>query len=108
VRQSVGFSHVLKPYSDTNKLYQAAELPKPRAKSPLALVSPKRAYFFGRLSYTLWPMCRFPPPWTVEALDGAFKIVDSNGQARLDALMVFQEGTKKSPQRMALSWVDSS
>jgi hypothetical protein len=24
---------------------------------------------------------RFPPPWTVEALDGGFKIVDSNGQA---------------------------
>ena len=27
------------------------------------------------------PMCRFPSPWTVEALDGGFKIVDSNGQA---------------------------
>ena len=26
-------------------------------------------------------MRRFPPPWTVEALDGGFKIVDSNGQA---------------------------
>jgi hypothetical protein len=25
-------------------------------------------------------MRRFPPPWTVEALDG-FKIVDANGQA---------------------------
>jgi hypothetical protein len=25
-------------------------------------------------------MRRFPPPWTVEALDGGFKIVDSNGQ----------------------------
>jgi hypothetical protein len=24
---------------------------------------------------------RFPPPWTVKALDGGFKIVDSNGQA---------------------------
>ena len=24
---------------------------------------------------------RFPPPWTVEALDGGFKIVDLNGQA---------------------------
>jgi hypothetical protein len=82
VRQSVGFSHVIKPYSDTNKLYQAAELPKPRAKSPLALVSPKGAYFFGRLSYT-GPMCRFPPPWTVEALDGAFKIVDSNDKQGL-------------------------
>ena len=23
----------------------------------------------------------FPPPWTVEALDGGFKIMDSNGQA---------------------------
>ena len=23
---------------------------------------------------------RFPPPWTVDALDGGFKIVDSNGQ----------------------------
>ena len=22
-----------------------------------------------------------PPPWTVEALDGGFKIVDSNGQS---------------------------
>ena len=25
-------------------------------------------------------MRRFPPPWTVEALDSGFKIVDSNGQ----------------------------
>ena len=25
-------------------------------------------------------MRRFPPPWTVEALDGGFKIVDGNGQ----------------------------
>jgi hypothetical protein len=24
---------------------------------------------------------RFPPPWTVEATDGGFKIVDANGQA---------------------------
>jgi hypothetical protein len=23
----------------------------------------------------------FPPPWTVEALDGGFKIVDGNGQS---------------------------
>jgi hypothetical protein len=26
-------------------------------------------------------MRRFPPPWTVEALDGGFMIVDSNGQS---------------------------
>ena len=26
-------------------------------------------------------MRRFPPPWTVEALDGGFKIVDANGQS---------------------------
>ena len=26
-------------------------------------------------------MRRFPPPWTVEPLDGGFKVVDSNGQA---------------------------
>ena len=25
-------------------------------------------------------MRRFPPPWTVEPLDGGFKIVDANGQ----------------------------
>ena len=25
-------------------------------------------------------MRRFPPPWTVETLDGGFKIVDANGQ----------------------------
>ena len=25
-------------------------------------------------------MRRFPPPWTIEALDGGYKIVDSNGQ----------------------------
>ena len=24
---------------------------------------------------------RFPPPWTVEAIDGGFKIVDANKQA---------------------------
>jgi hypothetical protein len=24
---------------------------------------------------------RFPAPWTVETLDGGFKIVDANGQA---------------------------
>ena len=26
-------------------------------------------------------MRRFPPPWTVDALDGGFKIMDSNEQA---------------------------
>ncbi|MGA8436329.1 MAG: hypothetical protein WB713_16415 [Methyloceanibacter sp.] len=26
-------------------------------------------------------MRRFPAPWTVEALDGGFQIVDANGQA---------------------------
>jgi hypothetical protein len=26
-------------------------------------------------------MRRFPAPWTVEALDGGFKIVDANGQS---------------------------
>ena len=26
-------------------------------------------------------MRRFPPPWTVEALDGGYKIVDSHGQS---------------------------
>jgi hypothetical protein len=26
-------------------------------------------------------MRRFPPPWTVEPLDGGFKIVDANGQS---------------------------
>ena len=26
-------------------------------------------------------MRRFPPPWSVEALDGGFKIVDANGQS---------------------------
>jgi hypothetical protein len=25
-------------------------------------------------------MRRFPAPWTVEALDGGFKVVDANGQ----------------------------
>ena len=25
-------------------------------------------------------MRRFPPPWTLEALDGGFKLVDGNGQ----------------------------
>ena len=24
-------------------------------------------------------MRRFPPPWTIEELDGGFKIVDANG-----------------------------
>ena len=26
-------------------------------------------------------MRRFPPPWTVEALEAGFKIVDANGQS---------------------------
>ena len=26
-------------------------------------------------------MRRFPPPWIVEALDGGFKVIDSNGQS---------------------------
>ena len=26
-------------------------------------------------------MRRFPPPWTIESLDGGFKVVDANGQA---------------------------
>jgi hypothetical protein len=25
-------------------------------------------------------MRRFPPPWTVEELDGGFKVLDANGQ----------------------------
>jgi hypothetical protein len=25
-------------------------------------------------------MRRFPPPWTVEPLDGGFKVMDANGQ----------------------------
>jgi hypothetical protein len=25
-------------------------------------------------------MRRFPPPWTVEALDAGYKVVDANGQ----------------------------
>ena len=27
------------------------------------------------------PLRRFPPPWTIEALDGGYKIVDANGQS---------------------------
>jgi hypothetical protein len=27
------------------------------------------------------PMRRFPPSWTIEALDSGFKIVDANGQS---------------------------
>ena len=26
-------------------------------------------------------MRRFPPPWTVQAIDAGFKVIDSNGQA---------------------------
>jgi hypothetical protein len=26
-------------------------------------------------------MRRFPPPWTVEAVDGGFKVVDAKGQS---------------------------
>jgi hypothetical protein len=26
-------------------------------------------------------MHRFPPPWTIESLDGGFKVVEANGQA---------------------------
>ena len=26
-------------------------------------------------------MRRFPPPWTVEAIDGGYKVVDSHGQS---------------------------
>ena len=26
-------------------------------------------------------MRRFPPPWSVETLDGGFKIIDANGQS---------------------------
>jgi hypothetical protein len=26
-------------------------------------------------------MRRFPPPWTVEALDGGYKVIDANKQA---------------------------
>ena len=33
------------------------------------------------LSYNLCQLRRFPPPWTVEAIDGGFKIVDANKQA---------------------------
>jgi hypothetical protein len=25
-------------------------------------------------------MRRFPPPWTIEELDGGFKVLDANGQ----------------------------
>ena len=33
------------------------------------------------LPLTSLPMRRFPPPWTVEALEAGFKIVDANGQS---------------------------
>ena len=26
-------------------------------------------------------MRRFPPPWTVQSLDGGFKVLDANGQS---------------------------
>jgi hypothetical protein len=26
-------------------------------------------------------MRRFPPPWTVKAIDAGFKVIDANGQA---------------------------
>jgi hypothetical protein len=29
---------------------------------------------------TLLAMRRFPPPWTIEELDGGFKVLDANGQ----------------------------
>jgi hypothetical protein len=31
--------------------------------------------------YGIIAMRSFPPPWTVEALEGGFKIVDANGQS---------------------------
>ena len=27
------------------------------------------------------PLRRFPSPWTIEALDGGYKVVDANGQS---------------------------
>jgi hypothetical protein len=35
-------------------------------------------------------MRRFPPPWTIEALEGSFKVVDSNGQALFLTVFLFQ------------------
>jgi hypothetical protein len=34
--------------------------------------------------YGIIAMRSFPPPWTVEALEGGFKIVDANGQSLAD------------------------
>ena len=36
-------------------------------------------HFFSALRRL--PMRRFPAPWTVEALDGGFKVIDANKQA---------------------------
>ena len=42
----------------------------------------KRGVGFGRRPFhVISANARFPPPWTVEALDGGFKIVDANGQS---------------------------
>jgi hypothetical protein len=39
---------------------------------------------------------RFPAPWTVETLDGGFKVVDANGQALAGFKIVDANGLQKS------------
>jgi hypothetical protein len=42
---------------------------------------------------------KFPPPWTVEALDGGFKIVDSNGQSLAYVYGQSISAMQESPRR---------
>ena len=41
-------------------------------------------------------MRRFPAPWTIEALDGGFKVVDSNGQSLAYVYCHADAGTAKA------------
>ena len=46
-------------------------------------------------------MRRFPPPWTLEALDGGFKIVDGNGQTLASVYGHADQRDAQSPTRWA-------
>ena len=48
----------------------------------------------------------FPPPWTVEALDGGFKVVDANAQTLAYVYGHTDPRDAKLPRLFHLSFVD--
>ena len=66
----------------SSKANQQRDRRQDKRKPMEATTQPLRCGQHGSPFASANRMRQFPPPWTVEALDGGFKIVDANGQRR--------------------------